>query len=471
MISSTASNSTRIRRVWVPPALLALVILLAGIDRPSLWRDEAVTISVARRPVSGILELLGHVDAVHGLYYLLMHPVVTALGAGEWAVRLPSALAGAAAAGGVAVLTRRLGLPAAALPAGLLYALAPLVSRYGQDARSYELVSAVAVLACYLFVRALQAGSWRWYGGYASALGVLGLLHLLALLLVIAHATTVILLAPPSRRRFAGAAALGCAPAVPLAFLAASQTGAISWMTRPGLAQLGAVVVALTGTGLFAVPLAWLAVRLGRSRLGRPEEFRLVAVVVPWLLIPPALLLVTSQFHPLYDLRYVLFCLPAAAILAGAALAEWRTRIRVTALALTGALALPFLIGMRQEGARFDDLRGAARILRSRAAPGDAVLYLPGFQRSMAAAYPDAFRRLDDVALKIPPAASATLEGITNPWPVTAARLAGRHRAWLLSGPDGPAAARQISALRGCGPYALEHRWRLGRLVISLYAR
>jgi mannosyltransferase len=222
-------------------------------------------------------------------------------------------------------------------------------------------------------------------------------------------------------------------------------------------------VLSLTGTGLFVVPLAWLAVRSP----GR----RLVAVAVPWLVIPPVLLLAASEIHPMYDLRYVLFCLPAAAVLAGAAMAEWRPGVRIVVLALTGVVALPLLIGVRQEGARFDDLRGAARILGTHSAPGDAVLFLPGFHRSMAAAYPSVFGRLDDVALRVSPAASGSLEGLANPWPVTASRLAGGHRAWVLSGPDSRAVARQISAFQGCGQYGLRQRWRLGRLVLRLYAR
>ena len=39
-------------------------------------------------------------------------------------------------------------------------------------------------------------------------------------------------------------------------------------------------------------------------------------VALPWLVAPPTLLLVISQIRPLYDFRYVLFCLPAVALLA-----------------------------------------------------------------------------------------------------------------------------------------------------------
>ncbi|MFZ2530302.1 MAG: mannosyltransferase, partial [Rhodococcus sp. (in: high G+C Gram-positive bacteria)] len=40
---------------------------------PSLWWDEAATISAANRPVGELVDVLAEWDAVHGLYYLLMH--------------------------------------------------------------------------------------------------------------------------------------------------------------------------------------------------------------------------------------------------------------------------------------------------------------------------------------------------------------------------------------------------------------
>ncbi|WP_371617893.1 hypothetical protein [Streptomyces sp. NBC_00454] len=80
-----------------------------------MWRDESVTWQVAHRPLGALWELLGQVDAVHGLYYLLMHAVFAVAGggadgasAGLWALRLPSVAATALAAAGVAAVAHRL---------------------------------------------------------------------------------------------------------------------------------------------------------------------------------------------------------------------------------------------------------------------------------------------------------------------------------------------------------------------------
>src|SRR5690348_3407362 len=79
------------------PVLAMLAIGLWGLDRGGMWRDEAVTFQVAQRSVPQIWHLLHSVDAVHGLYYLLMHPVL-APHPGEVALRLPSVCGAAATA-------------------------------------------------------------------------------------------------------------------------------------------------------------------------------------------------------------------------------------------------------------------------------------------------------------------------------------------------------------------------------------
>ena len=54
-------------------ALLATVVSAAGAARPSLWFDEAATLSAGTRSVPELWRMVLNIDAVHGLYYLLMH--------------------------------------------------------------------------------------------------------------------------------------------------------------------------------------------------------------------------------------------------------------------------------------------------------------------------------------------------------------------------------------------------------------
>lgn len=104
---------------WTVAALWTLALGLWGLSRQhSVWRDEAATWLVAVRPAGEIRHLLTHVDAVHGLYYLLMHGLFGWFGPSITTLRLPSVLATAVAAACVAVIGRRLAGPWAALGEG-----------------------------------------------------------------------------------------------------------------------------------------------------------------------------------------------------------------------------------------------------------------------------------------------------------------------------------------------------------------
>jgi mannosyltransferase len=82
------------RAVALPPAVLMLALGLWGIRREgTLWGDEAVTYEIAHRTVPEIWRTLGTIDAVHGLYYLLMHAAFALWDGGLVALRLPSVLA------------------------------------------------------------------------------------------------------------------------------------------------------------------------------------------------------------------------------------------------------------------------------------------------------------------------------------------------------------------------------------------
>jgi mannosyltransferase len=141
----------------VLPPVVTLLVMLAGVTVPSYWRDEAATLAAVQRPFGDMIRMLGNVDAVHGAYYFLAWVVVRLFGSGELALRLPSAIAMALAAGFVAALGRRIVSPQAGLAAGILFALVPDITLYGTDARSYALVTAMAAVASYVLVRALGA--------------------------------------------------------------------------------------------------------------------------------------------------------------------------------------------------------------------------------------------------------------------------------------------------------------------------
>ncbi|MEH1054243.1 glycosyltransferase family 39 protein [Micromonospora sp. CPCC 206171] len=435
------------RLVWVPPLLATLIVGRYGIGHAQPWRDELATWSAATRPLGDLLRLTGTVDAANGPYYLLMHGWVRLFGDSATALRLPSALAMAGAAGLTAVLGRWLLGTRAGLLAGLLFAVLPGTSRYAQEARPYALASLFAVLATLLLVAALRRPSWTRWAGYAVAVAALGLTHLLALTLLAAHAAVVLV------AWWRGRAAAGLAPSpapaddrdgrlpvrwllavlpalallTPLLLTARGQRSRqLDWVEPARLADLAALPGGVAQSSVVGGLLVGLAA-LGAVLMGRRALLPGLCVLLPVLLVFVGALVVA-----LWVPRYLVFTVPFASVLAGAALAGAPTAdppaeqrgpdasARATAagpaapapaasasaaralvpaaralvpaawasvsgalavVVLAGLLGLPDQAALRQTHgwprSATVDYRGAARVVAAGQQPGDAVVVHP----------------------------------------------------------------------------------------------
>ncbi|TWJ26102.1 mannosyltransferase [Micromonospora endolithica] len=369
--------------VWVAPVLLTLAVTLTGLGRAQLWRDELATWSAATRPVGDLVRLAGTIDAASGPYYLLVHGWVELAGDSTTALRLPSALAMTGAAGLTAVLGARLAGFRAGLLAGLLFAVLPGTSRYGQEARPYALATLLAVAATLLLVAASRRpGAARWVA-YALVVAALGLVHLVALTLLAAHAVWVLADRPggaAERARRLGRWALAVLPAAlvvaPLVVLARGQRGRqLDWVdaARPG--DLAALAGGVTQSGVVGGLLVGLAA-LGAARLGRRALLPGGAV-----LLPMVMLFVAGSLVPLWVPRYLVFVVPFGCVLAGVALTVAPLPPAVAVVVLAGLLGLPDQAALRRthewpRGATVD-YRGAARIVADERRPGDAIVYEP----------------------------------------------------------------------------------------------
>ncbi|MFD3697494.1 hypothetical protein ACFWUZ_15280 [Streptomyces sp. NPDC058646] len=402
-----------IRRIapWrVLPPLLAAALGVWGLPREgSMWRDESVTWQVAHRPLGQLWELLGQVDAVHGLYYLLMHGAFLAWDGGLWTLRLPSVAATALAAAGVAAVAHRLAGERAALVAGLAYAALPPVQMYAQEGRSYALVAAAVVWATYLMLRE------RWTA-YAAVLLLGCWLHEFAVLALLAHAFTA-----RRSRGWRWSAAAVVVLLLPLALVSARQAQQqLGWLGRPSWQDWTAYGV-----------LAAAALLLAR---GAPRD--LVRVALPLALLPPGLLMAVSLLHPWYVDRYVLYALAGLALLAGARLAAAR---HWWPWLVVAALLVPFgwwSAWLRTPQSRKDDVLAVAAAVRERARPGDAVLFMPSRRREWLLSSPGAYEGLRDVALARSPAASRSLQGTELTAERIRAALAGADRVIALQDPE-----------------------------------
>ncbi|MCZ4509102.1 glycosyltransferase family 39 protein [Streptomyces sp. ActVer] len=393
------------------PAAVTVLLGLWGIRREgSLWQDEAVTYDMAHRSLPDLWATLGHVDAVHGFYYLLMHGVFRLWEGGLVALRLPSVLAMTCATAGVAALGRRLAGARTGLAAGMVFALLPVVQRYAQEGRSYALVTALVVAQTWVLVRACTERRCNWWAGYAVLAAWSALLHEFALLALVAHGVTVLATRLPRAVVALWAAACCCAVAVtaPLVLLSLGQSRQVAWIEVPAGGDLLGFLLT-TGIGLACAAV-------GRLAAAAPRGTGLGTVALPLLVVPPASLLLTFAFQPLYVDRYVLYAQAGLALLAGSALDTlWRyARMRaVLALATAAAVVALAPVGthLRSPASRADDVLAVDRALREAAAPGYGVVFLPGSRRVWTLQREPASYGLADVALAAAPHASHTLYG------------------------------------------------------------
>ena len=500
--------------VIVIPALAELIVGGYRISGPSLWRDEAATISGSQRPLGAIMALTLHQDAVHGAYYLLMHAVIAVGGTSETALRLPSLIAMCLAAGATGALGRRLAAISAlpvpkitGLMAGLLLVVVPLTTRYAQEARPYALTTLFAAAATYILVRAAASGRPGWWAGYAVALTLTGLVNLFAVLLVVAHGVSLLAARTAASgserqagvpvtngtlRRWLLASAVAGLLLAPILVLSARQSAQLNWVARPDPSTVATLMRDFSGITALILVMAALGVLgcIAGPGLKRSGGLTLALVALPWLIVPPVLLLAVSLVHPVYVERYVVFCLPGLSILVAAGLA-WLTsrrllgrgaapsRARLLAVLPSAALAVIIVgalvgpqLAIRLPTARADNLRAVAAVLAAHERPGDAILYLPWDTAVIANAYPRPYASLRDVGLGQTPNASATLRGLPAAPSVVAARLRGVMRAWTVQWiPPVPSAGPVRTDLVTASGLRLIARWHVASVLLSLYGR
>lgn len=438
-------------------ATSASIIGSVAAGRPSLWFDESATISAsASRSLPELWGLLGRIDAVHGLFYLLMHGWFCLAPPTEFWSRVPSCLAVGIAAAGVVVFSKLFLPRTTAVCAGLMFAILPRVTWAAVEARSYALTAAVAVWLTVLLVTAVRRHRWWLWVLYSLALMLSILLNVYLVLLVPAYAVVT----PVLRRQrsiivwWAVSSAVAVGALTPLMLFARGQSFQVAWIHS--LSWHSVLDVVLHQYFDNSVPFAILAalifvVALTIRFTGRwqsaGEIRRMLIICGAWIVIPTVISVIYSAISdPFYYPRYLFFTTPAMAIVLAICIVAITRRPRLIALFLVvlAAAAVPnYLLSQRQRYAKEGwDYSDVADVVTAQASPGDCLLvdntasWLPGPVRALLAARPAAFRPLVDIGRGVPAPKRETLwDGHIAVWLIVG-RLYKCTTLWTISTHD-----------------------------------
>jgi len=402
-------------RQWT---ILALTLTLGGLalavwhlGRNSLWSDEIVTAQISRQPLAAVWRSLRG-DPNDLPFYYLVQWAFSWLGNSEWAIRLPSAFAGALTVAAMYRLGSELGGQSAGVLAAGMVALHPYQLWAAQEARYYALVGLLATLSAAFLLALLRRPCRRYALAFAACTGAALLTHFFCVLMFAAELAFVLLLLVVKRQqgRLAGIWLLGLValllfalPSLPYAIrlLRTEAGGASPMLTSAALRGLW------LSYGLSATALALVMTLLALAGLALMASQRGLAAALPilWFAVAAPLTVITSTHFFLGKYLHYLFPMFVALVATGligvlgwlSALARHLRIARSTTVhGLAGSRSSPTpyqfgpvaaglaLVILGEAGpaqayyrSQKFDWRAATAYLASRVRPGDAVIMLP----------------------------------------------------------------------------------------------
>lgn len=437
---------------------LALVLRLFHLGAWSFWEDEALTILLARQPVSNLVSIMATADVHPPLYFLLVKAFML-LGQTEFIIRLPSALASTGAVFVLYLIGRDLFDEKVGLTGALLLAISPLQLLYAQEARMYAQLLLLTCLSGWTFIRAMRGQSRRWWAFFVISAALACYTAYFIFPVFLAMGLYVLLIDRTRKNiwRFGLSMLLAAGLYLPWLAVLFSQTRSVMasfWLERPH-----PLTLLTTLSGFFigvSLPAFWIAVSLGvtlmiifvilnnvrHALMTGSADSRALLWLILWIFVPLLGLYLISLVRPIFQLRAVITASAPLYLLIGWGL------LRTPRPRLNQWLFLPTLLVMVLSLANFffdpayakPAWREAAAYVQAHAQPGDIAIHTSDGSFLPFLAYDPA---IDHIRLLEDPAADqadsrpqAIIAAVTAPRQSVAAATQGRQRAWLILGLD-----------------------------------
>ncbi|HEX2868899.1 MAG TPA: glycosyltransferase family 39 protein [Ignavibacteriales bacterium] len=400
--------------------LLPLVVILGFalrflyVGAESLTFDEVYSVRLAQMSFGEIIRQTSR-DFHPPLYYFLLHLWTLLFGYGETSVRALSVLFGTLSIYYFFLLAKYIFNAKTALVASFLLALSNINIEASQEARMYALLSLLAIVSMYLFLRALGSNSkalWIFY----TAVNVLLLhTHVYSYFILSAEYFYFFSMAFYSKRKFkenlfpfltsAFATAFLFMPWFFIFYRQFLLAQKILWIPRATLLQLPETLVEYSGSFMLSVimvPLVVLSIIfISRVIKINPQgkfagefedvEYRLSVVNVNeafflfiWLSVPVILPFVISQFlSPIFMVKYTVASSAAFILLAGKGLNNIPSKVvKMSLLVLIFGLSV-FNWANELTTTNKEQWREAVAYLDSNTKKGDVIVFNAGVCRFM----------------------------------------------------------------------------------------
>src|SRR4051794_9005827 len=139
-------------------AVLVPAIVLRFVVRSELWLDEALSVQIARLPISQIPGALRH-DGAPPLYYVLLHFWMRLFGTSDVAVRSLSGVCSVLMLPLIYLAGRRIASRRVGVAAVIIAATSPFATHYATETRMYALLALLAVVGFLALANAVQRPS------------------------------------------------------------------------------------------------------------------------------------------------------------------------------------------------------------------------------------------------------------------------------------------------------------------------
>ena len=383
-------------------------VLLLG--ERSITFDEGYSYALAERDLPGMFRLF-QVEA-NGLFYPLLLWPTTRLSDSVEALRSPALVAGIASIPILYIVGRQyVGANASAIGT-VVFSLSSAAIAFSQEARAYSFAILFTISSYGFLSRATKSPrQWRWWLLYSVAMTAIAYSSsIIFLTSVVAHAIVILQRGREVAARWVVAGAVITVAVFPLLLLLTAEAGvrdALYYLDEPGFrdvvsafAFIAAGPESATDRGLLLAFAISAVVCLTFGAALRKTRYRALyaegvnpgslATLIGWALIPPAMVFLISQLHPVFNAKYFIGSLPALCLLIGTALSVAPRRAALILGAMLFVLLSATIVLTNPHTTDYRTV--SAWLKRERDLSRDNVLLIPLEQLPALAYYLEEFR-------------------------------------------------------------------------------